>query len=83
MYDIRQFKPALFVLLFIRLATLLGPGGVKTVLAENLLLKQQLLVLQRSRRRAPTLGPTDRLLFGLWALFLNPRRLLRSVIPPE
>ena len=39
--------------LLVRVAMLLRPGGVKAVLAENLLLKQQLLVLQRSRRRAP------------------------------
>ena len=30
-------------------------GGTRAVLAENILLKQQLLVLQRSRRRAPNL----------------------------
>jgi len=35
------------------LARLLGPGGVKAVLAENLLIKQQLLVMNRSRHRAP------------------------------
>ena len=70
----------LLVHLFGRLAALLRIGGVKTVLAENLLLKQQLLVLQRSRRRSPNLCSTDRLLFGIWALFLNPRRLLRAAI---
>jgi hypothetical protein len=35
-------------------AILLQPGGAKSIIAENLLLKQQLLVLNRSRRRAPT-----------------------------
>ena len=30
-------------------ATLCGPGGVRTVIAENLLLKQQLIVLRRPR----------------------------------
>jgi hypothetical protein len=33
---------------------LCGPGGVRAVIAENLLLKQQLIVLRRARRRAPT-----------------------------
>ncbi len=70
----------LFVHLVGRLAMLLSLGGVKAVLAENLLLKQQLLVLQRSRLRAPSLRPTERLLFGFWALFLNLRRLLRAAI---
>ena len=32
-------------------ATLCGPGGVRAVIAEHLLLKQQLLVLHRPRQR--------------------------------
>ena len=35
-------------------ATLCGPGGVRAVIAENLLLKQPLIVLRRPRRRAAT-----------------------------
>jgi hypothetical protein len=35
-------------------ARLCGPGGVRSVMAENLLLKQQLIVLRRGRRRAPS-----------------------------
>jgi hypothetical protein len=54
----------LLVHLLARLATLLGTGGTRAVLVENILLKQQLLILQRSRRRAPNLRTTDRLLFG-------------------
>ena len=46
----------LLVHLLGRLAILLGTGGTRAVLAENILLKQQLLVLQRSRRRAPSLA---------------------------
>ena len=34
-------------------ATLCGPGGVRAVIAENLLLKQQLIVVRRPRQRAP------------------------------
>ena len=33
-------------------ATLCGPGGVRAVIAEHLLLKQQLIVLRRPRQRA-------------------------------
>ena len=33
-------------------ARLCGSGGVRAVIAENLLLKQQLIVLRRARRRA-------------------------------
>jgi hypothetical protein len=39
------------------LARLLGPGGVRALVAENLLIKQQLLILSRSRQRAPNLKP--------------------------
>ena len=71
---------ALLVHLLAGLAALLGSGGTRAVLAENMLLKQQLLVLQRSRRRAPNLRTADRLLFGFCAQFLSPRRLTRSAI---
>ena len=36
--------------------TLRKHDGMRAVVAENLLLKQQLLVLTRSRKRAPNLG---------------------------
>ena len=39
-------------------AKLCGPGGVRAMIAENLVLKQQLLVLRRGRQRAPNLMPT-------------------------
>ncbi len=37
------------------LTVLLGTRGIRAVLAENFLLKQQLLVMRRSRWRAPNL----------------------------
>jgi putative transposase len=70
----------LLVHLLGRLAVLLGTGGTRAVLAENILLKQQLLVLQRSRRRAPSLRTADRLLFGFCSQFLTPRRLIGAAI---
>ena len=39
-------------------------------------MKQQLLVINRSRRRAPNLSAMDRFLLGFWLLFLAPRRIL-------
>jgi hypothetical protein len=30
-----------------------GPGGVRAVIAENLLVKHKLIILHRARRRAP------------------------------
>jgi hypothetical protein len=62
------------------IAKLLGPGGAKAVVADSLLMKQQLLVISRTQRRAPNLSALDRFLFGFWTLFLNPRRLRRIAV---
>ena len=72
-----------FYLLFHLLTTvakLISPGGSRTVIAENLLLKQQLIIHSRARERAPNLSTQDRALLGFWSLFLNPRRIVRSAI---
>jgi len=61
-------------------AKLLRPGGSRMVIAENLILKQQLIIHSRSRQRAPNLSTQDRALLGFWSLFLNPRRIVRSAI---
>ena len=61
-------------------AKLLGPGGVRAVVAENLLLKQQLIVLRRSRQRAPNLTVLDRFVFGFESLFLRPGRIHKVAI---
>ena len=46
---------ALLLHLLITIAKLPGPGGAKAVVADSLLMKQQLLVINRLRRRAPNL----------------------------
>ena len=61
-------------------AKLCGPGGVRAVIAENLVLKQQLIVLRRGRRRAPSLSLSERLLCGFGALFLSPARIRKVAI---
>jgi hypothetical protein len=43
----------LFIHFIATLARLLGPGGARSIVAESLLLKHQLLILNRSRRRSP------------------------------
>jgi len=43
-------------------------------------MKQQLLVINRSRRRAPNFSALERFLFGFWSLFLNPRRIQRTAV---
>jgi putative transposase len=62
------------------IAKLVGPGGARAVVADSLLIKQQLLVINRSRRRAPNRSARDRFLFGFWSLFLDPRRIQRAAV---
>ena len=66
--------------LAVTVARLSRPGGVRAVISENLLLKQQLIVLGRLRQRAPNLRVGDRLLFGCLSLFLNPGRIRKIAI---
>ena len=73
----------LLILLWHLIATvarLLGPGGAKSIVAESALLKHQLLILNRGRHRARNLRPMDRLIVGVLALSMRPRRILRSAI---
>lgn len=73
-----------FIILFVHVITtiarLMGRGGVRSVVAESALVKQQLLILNRSRQRAPKLRASDRFVAGLCALFIRPTRLIRSAI---
>ena len=62
------------------IAKLLGPGGGKAIVADSLLMKQQLLIINRSRRRAPNLTAIDRLLLGFWPLFLSPHHIQRAAV---
>lgn len=50
--------------LLITAARVFRPGGVRAVIAENLLLKQQLQVVARARQRAPNL--VTRLIGSYW-----------------
>ena len=68
------------------IARLAGPGGARAVVAESVLVKHQLLILNRSRHRAPNLRPVDRLVAGVCALLMRPGRLIRaasSCSPPR
>jgi hypothetical protein len=70
----------LLIHLLTTVAKLLGPGGAKAIISENLLLKQQLLIVTRSRRRAPNLSTADRFLMGFWSLFLRPGRIAKIAL---
>src|ERR1700676_4944710 len=72
------------VILFIHLITtvsrLARPGGVRSVVAESVLVKHQLLILNRSRRRSPNLCLADRVVAGVCTLLIRPSRLVRAAI---
>jgi len=79
-YSSMRNLAVLVIHLIATLARLLGPGGVRSLVAESLLLKHQLLIVNRSRQRSPNLSAGDRILAGLLALLVHPTRLLRSAI---
>lgn len=62
------------------LVKLIRPGGYRTVIAENFLLKQQLIIHSRSRHRAPKLNTHQRMLLGFLSTFLSPKRITRAAI---
>ena len=77
-----DMKSVAFLLmhLLVLIAKSLKSGSTKAIIAENLMLKQQLIVLSRARRRAPNLQTSDRFLFGALSLLISPRRLLTVAI---
>jgi transposase InsO family protein len=70
----------LLVHLVVTVARLAKPGGFRSVVVEAVLLRHQLLILNRGRKRAPNLQPWDRIIAGLCMLFIRRARLLRSAI---
>src|SRR5499433_652088 len=77
--EMRDFA-ILFVHLIVTLARLARPGGLRSVVAESVLVRHQLLILSRGRKRAPHLRTTDRFIAGLCTVFMRPTRILRSAI---
>jgi transposase InsO family protein len=59
---------------------LVKPGGLRSVVAESVLTKHQLLMLNRSRRRGPNLYIWDRLIAGFCSLWIKPSRLRKVAI---
>jgi hypothetical protein len=59
-YSSMRNLAVLVIHLIATLARLLGPGGVRSLVAESLLLKHQLLIVNRSRQRSPNLSARDR-----------------------
>jgi putative transposase len=65
---------------FCLLIRLLRTGGSYGLVAEVLLLRQQLLVLNRGKKKCPPLITTDRLIMGICTLVMTPKRIGKSAI---
>jgi hypothetical protein len=70
----------LFLHLIVTVVRLARPGGLRSVVAESILAKHQLLILSRGRKRAPNLRASDRIIAGLCTLFIRRVRVFRSAI---
>ena len=70
----------LLIHFFVSTIKLLKPGGVKVVMAETMIMKQQLIVMNRGKKRSPKLATSDRFLFGILAVFINRRRLKKIAV---
>jgi hypothetical protein len=73
MYDIL----IVFVHLIVTVVRLIKPGGLRAVVAEAVLTRHQILILNRSRMRAPNLRVSDRMIAGLCTLRMHASRVLR------
>jgi hypothetical protein len=70
----------LLVHLMVSLARLAGPGGLRSVVAESVLVRHQLLVRRGGRKRAPNLRAADQITMGLCTPFIRPTRVFRFAI---
>src|SRR5271155_2778420 len=69
--------------LLVTLARLARPCGVRSVVAESLAVKHQLLIMKRSQRRAPNLTAWDRLLLRFYTLLGSPKRMRKMAVLPR
>jgi len=66
--------------LVVTMVRLAKPGGFRSVVAESVLIRHQLLILNRGRKRAPNLHSVDRTIASLCMHFIRRTRLLCSAI---
>src|ERR1700730_3518835 len=77
------FMREVFILiahLLVTLVKLTSPRGLGAVAAESLAVKHQLLMMKRAQRRAPILTSWNRLVLGVCALFVSPKRLRKMAV---
>ena len=66
---------------FLRCVALLcKKDGLKAVLAQNLILTQQLIILNRGRKRGPSVSPLQRIWLAFLSMFLSARRLQQTAV---
>src|SRR5438477_5070880 len=70
----------LFLHAVVTIIRLARPGGFRSVVAESVLMRHQVLILNRGRKRAPNLRAPDRIIAGLCTLLMRPARVLRSAV---
>src|SRR6516165_415387 len=70
----------LFLHVIVILFRLARPSGLRSVVAESVLMRHQVLILNRYRKRAPNLRTSDRIIAGLCSLLMRPARVLRSAL---
>src|SRR5467141_904227 len=70
----------LFLHAVVTIIRLVQPGGLRSVVAESVLMRHQVLILNRGRKRAPNLRASDRIIAGLCTLLMRPARVLRSAV---
>src|SRR5215831_16526157 len=70
----------LFLHTIVTIIRLAQPGGLRSVVAESVLMCHQVLILNRGRKRAPNMQSSDRIIAGLCTLLMRPARVLRSAV---
>ena len=67
------------------LARLSRPGGAKTIIAENMLLRHQNRIAMRGKKRSPKLSTMDRIILAIGSLYINLKRIRRVafVVKPQ
>src|SRR5438477_11944262 len=70
----------LFLHAVVTIIRLVQPGGLRSVVAECVLMRHQVLILNRGRKRAPNLRSSDHIIAGLCTLLMRPTRVVRSSI---
>ncbi len=76
MFNLFQLLYIIFRLLF----SILRLSGISSIVAENIILKQQLIILSRNKKRCPNLSNSDRLIFGFLSKYINFKRLTRIAV---